>query len=401
MKNFFKILMTIIITAGLTFGITMLWVSTGNVPFMRKNDVQEAFKSDINSVKIDLIKKKIDEVYKGEINEELMNEYTIKGYIAGLQDVYSAYYTKEEMVKLNEENYGEFVGIGVYITRNEDRNLVEIYKVMKGSPAEKAGLLAGDFIVKIDNNDITIDDFEETSDMIRGKVGTTVKIGIIRGEEKQFLDIERGNVTVQEVEHQMLPDNIGYIYIQSFEGSAYNQFKSAYEELVAQGMTKLIVDVRNDGGGVLTEATQIGDMFSNKGDKLIIQEDKNGNEDIMYAKNDQIITMPVVMITNKYSASASELLTGIVKENGKNTTIIGTKTYGKGVVQTIYPLSDGSAIKLTTAEYFTPKHTSIQKKGLEPDEVVKESEGFTFDGKVDLEKDNQLQRAIEILKTKE
>ena len=149
-------------------------------------------------------------------------------------------YTREEMVKLNEENYGEFVGIGVYITRNEDKNLIEIYKVMNGSPAEKAGLLAGDFIVKIDDNDLTIDDFEDTSDMIRGKSGTTVKIGIIRGEERQTIDVQRGNVTIQEVEYQMIDaeNKIGYIYIQSFEGTAYNQFKTAYEDLVKQGRTQ-------------------------------------------------------------------------------------------------------------------------------------------------------------------
>ena len=406
MKNFLKILMTIIVTAALTFGITLLWVYKGNIPFINsaeKNNnsqVISSLNSDYISKKIDLIRAKMEEVYKGDIDEKIMDEYTIKGYVAGLQDVYSTYYTAEEMVKLNEENYGEMVGIGVYISRNEDRNLVEVYKVMKDSPAEKAGMKAGDFITKIGENSITIDDFENTSDMIRGKKGTPVTIEILRGDEKIKLDIVRDSVTIQEVDYQLLDNNIGYIYIQSFDGSAYNQFKTAYEDLVSKGMTKLIVDVRNDAGGVLTEATQIGDMFSNKDDKLIIQEDKKGNEDIMYAKTEQVITMPVVVITNKYSASASELFTGIAKENGKDVTVIGTKTYGKGVVQTIYPLTDGSAIKLTTAEYFTPKHTKIHKEGYKPDEEVKTTDGFSFDGKVDLEKDNQLQRAIEILKSK-
>ncbi len=407
MKNFLKILMTIIITAALTFGITMLWVYKGKIPLgqeenIKSSEVVQSFNKDVISAKIEIIKQKIQEVYKGEINEDLMDEYTIKGYVAGLEDVYSTYYTAEEMVKLNEENYGEMVGIGVYITRNEDRGLVEVYKVMKDSPAEKSGIQAGDFIVKIGDNNITAEDFENTSDMIRGKKGTSVKVDILRGDERISLDITRDSVTIQEVDYQMIDEDnkIGYIYIQSFDGSAYNQFKSAYEDLVSKGMSKLVVDVRNDGGGVLTEATQIGDMFSKKDDNLIIQEDKNGNIDTTKAKTEQVITMPVVMITNKYSASASELLTGIVKENGNNTTIIGTKTYGKGVVQTIYPLSDGSAIKLTTAEYFTPNHTQINKKGYTPDEEVKEAEGFTFNGKVNLEKDNQLQRAIEILKTK-
>ena len=192
----------------------------------------------------------------------------------------------------------------------------------------------------------------------------------------------------------MLDNEIGYIYISSFDGEVAKQFKNEYDSLVNQGMKSLIIDLRNNGGGIVTEATDIGDLFTNKGKTLLTEVDKQGDKETIDSKNDRTITMNTCVLVNQYSASASEILAGIMQDLVDNATIIGETTYGKGVIQTLYQLSDGSGLKLTTDEYLTPNGNKINKVGIKPDIEVKD---YTFKGTLDKENDTQLKKAIETL----
>ena len=266
---------------------------------------------------------------------------------------------------------------------------------MKNSPAQQAGLKSGDIIRKVDDKDYTVEDFDTIASEIKGKEGTKVKLVIERdGEEKSF-EIERKSVELIRVTSQMLEDNIGYIYMSTFDGNVAEQIRKEYKDLKSKGATSLIIDIRNNGGGLVEEAVEIGDMLTDKGTTLLIQKDNKDKEKTYTSEKAKEIDMNFVLLTNNYSASASEILSAIVKEKVSNGKVVGMTTYGKGVIQTLYTLADGSGLKLTTDEYFTPNHETINKKGITPDYVV---EG-TFDSKeLDVNNDKQLQKAIEVLK---
>jgi len=271
----------------------------------------------------------------------------------------------------------------------------EITSLSEGYPAQQAGLKSGDIIRKVDDKDYTVEDFDTIASEIKGKEGTKVKLVIERdGEEKSF-EIERKSVELIRVTSQMLEDNIGYIYMSTFDGNVAEQIRKEYKDLKSKGATSLIIDIRNNGGGLVEEAVEIGDMLTDKGTTLLIQKDNKDKEKTYTSEKAKEIDMNFVLLTNNYSASASEILSAIVKEKVSNGKVVGMTTYGKGVIQTLYTLADGSGLKLTTDEYFTPNHETINKKGITPDYVV---EG-TFDSKeLDVNNDKQLQKAIEVLK---
>ena len=398
MKNF-KTFLTIVITALITFCITSVVFYSGNLNFntssSTENTIGNALQSSGLEAKLKTIRKKIDANYKGEINEDNLKEYAIKGYVAGLGDEYTQYFTKDEMKQFTEETEGEFVGIGVYITANNDANRVEIVSDIKDSPAEKVGLQSGDLIKSVDGVEYTASDLDKITQNIRGKAGTKVKIVIIRNNEEKEYEIERASVSIPSVESSILENNVGYIYISTFSSNTSEEFKTAYNDLVSKGAKSLVIDLRNNVGGLLEEALDIGDMLTDKGKVLLIEEDKNNTEEKTFSKEDKLVDMNFVLLVNQYSASASEVLAGIVKDDCDNATIVGTTTYGKGVVQKLYGLSDGSGIKITTNEYFSPNHNSINKVGIKPDVEV---EYDKFDGKLDTANDTQLQKAIEQLK---
>ena len=323
-----------------------------------------------------------------------MIEGAIKGYVAGLNDEYTEYLPAKDMTSLTEDIEGEFVGIGVYITKDTTNNLILVYGTIPNSPAESAGLKTGDVITSVDGVECNGDDYDTITNSIKGKEGTKVKLGILRDGKELSYEIERKTVEVKHVEYQKLEKNIGYINISSFEGDVSTQFEEAYDKLESQRVESLIIDIRNNGGGIVSESLQIAEMLTDKGQTLLIESDKNGEEEIIKSEKDKTITMPVVLLINEYSASASEILAGILKENVENATLIGNTTYGKGVIQTVYPLTDGSGIKITTNEYFTPNHNTINKVGVEPDIKV---DDYLFLGTLDLDNDTQLKRAIEEL----
>ena len=398
-KNYiFRTILTIIITAVITFSITYIciYAKKGGSNLQSGSAVSSMY-SDATSSKLKVIRDKINSEYVGNVDENNLQEYAIKGYVAGLNDVYSEYFTKDEMTEYSNETIGTYVGIGVIMTKDKEKNQIVVYGVTPNSPAEEAGIKVGDVIIKVDGNECTGDDFETIPNKILGKEDTKVSVTVLRDGQELTFDMKRRKIINQTITSELLDNNIGYIYLSSFEDNSYEQFKSAYDDLVSKGAKSLIVDLRNNGGGIVKEATDIGDLFTEKGKVLLIESDKDKKEIKTYSKQDKTINMNVVLLVNEYSASASEILAGILKDDVENATIVGTKTYGKGVIQSLYTLSDGSGLKLTTDEYFTPNHNEINKIGITPDEIV---DDYQFSGKLDKENDSQLKKAVEILKQK-
>ena len=398
-KNYvFRTILTIIITAIITFSITYIciYAKKGGSNLQSGSAITSMY-SDATNSKLKVIKDKINSEYVGNVDENTLQEYAIKGYVAGLNDIYSEYFTKDEMTDFSNETIGTYVGIGVTMTKDSEKNQIVVYGVTPNSPAEEAGIKVNDIIIKVDGNDCTGDDFETIPNKILGQEGTKVSVTVLRDGKELTFDMKRRKIVNQTITSELLDDNIGYIYLSSFEDNTYEQFKSAYDDLISKGAKSLILDLRNNGGGIVKEATDIGDLFTDKGKVLLIESDKEKKEIKTYSKQDKTINMNVVLLVNEYSASASEILAGILKDDVENATIVGTKTYGKGVIQSLYTLSDGSGLKLTTDEYFTPNHNEINKIGITPDEIV---EGYKFSGKLDKENDTQLKKAIELLKQK-
>lgn len=393
-QRIYKIIMLIIITALLSSLITTIFIketiiSSSSLESIRENGGTTGVEGALATIRT-----MIEDEYIGEIDDEQMLEMAIKGYVAGVGDEYTEYYTPEEMQEQLETAVGNYVGIGIYMVVNYEDGIITVLEPMEGSPAESAGLKEGDIINKVEGTEVTKDNVEEMSDAIKGEEGTKVKLEIKREDETFDVEVERKKIEVSHIDSRMLESNIGYIQIADFDGGAAKEFRENYEKLKSEGATSLIIDIRNNGGGVVDESIDILEMICDKGSTLLIEKDKDGNETITTAEEDPIINMPIVVLTNEYSASASEILAGALKDNGK-ATIIGEKTYGKGVIQTLYSLSDGSGLKITTAEYCTPNRNSINKIGIEPDIEVKLPENTK---EITDKNDTQLKKAIEELK---
>ena len=393
-QRIYKIIMLIIITALLSSLITTIFIketiiSSSSLESIRENGGTTGIEGALATIRT-----MIEDEYIGEIDDEQMLEMAIKGYVAGVGDEYTEYYTPEEMQEQLETAVGNYVGIGIYMVVNYEDGIITVLEPMEGSPAESAGLKEGDIINKVEGTEVTKDNVEEMSDAIKREEGTKVKLEIKREDETFDVEVERKKIEVSHIDSRMLESNIGYIQIADFDGGAAKEFRENYEKLKSEGATSLIIDIRNNGGGVVDESIDILEMICDKGSTLLIEKDKDGNETITTAEEDPIINMPIVVLTNEYSASASEILAGALKDNGK-ATIIGEKTYGKGVIQTLYSLSDGSGLKITTAEYCTPNRNSINKIGIEPDIEVKLPENTK---EITDKNDTQLKKAIEELK---
>lgn len=397
-EKIYKSLMLVVITVIITFLITSVTVYKA----IAKNGIKYVKITDGEVTGLDetlaSFRKVLEKEYLGEIDDETLVEGALKGYVEALGDPYTEYYTKEEMEKLMDTTNGNYVGIGIYMLVDKEKQTIVVLKPMENSPAEQAGILAGDIITKVDGEGYTLDTITEVSNKIKGKAGTKVNLEIKRGEKETFeIEVERKKILISHINTKVLKDNIGYIYISDFDGGCADEFTQKYKELKKQGIEKLIIDIRNNGGGIVDEAINILKLITDKGDTLLITKDKNENEKITKNDKDPIINMPIVVLTNEYSASASEIMTGALKDNEK-ATIIGTITYGKGVIQTIHTLADGSGLKITTNEYYTPKYYKINKVGIEPNIKVDVPEEYKNKTTIPEEKDTQLQKAIETLK---
>lgn len=398
-QQVYKTIMLIIITVLITALVTTIVIYN----FVIKSG-KIAIKSEDNSSLSGLeatlasFRSVLEEKYMGEIDDEALIEGAIKGYVSALGDPYTTYYTKEEMDELMEETTGNYVGIGIYMTLDLENNAIYVVKPMEGSPAEEAGIQAGDLITKVDGKEYSGEELDQASNAIKGEEGTTVKLEILRDGETQELEVERRKIVVSHIVEKKF-DNVGYLLIEDFDGGCAKEFEEKYKKLESQGIDRLIIDLRNNGGGVVDEAVSIADMLLDKDDTILITKDKKGNEEITKSEHNPTITMPVVVLTNGYSASASEILVGALQDN-ERATIVGTKTYGKGVIQEVDRLNDGSGLKITIEEYYTPNKNEINKVGIEPDEEIDLSDEVKEQGTYTDEEDNQLQKAIEIIKEK-
>ena len=361
--------------------------------FLVTGEIGEDSSKNINTISSALkdFRKLINEYYIGDIDEQKVMDETIKGYINGLDDEYSEYMTAEEWEEYQINTLGNYVGVGIYMTQDTSGNII-VLEPIEGSPAKEVGLESGDIIVEVEGESVVGQDTATVSAKIKGEEGTIVQIKVVRNNQYMTFDVERKAIKVYHVTKEMLDNKVGYIKLSTFDEGCSKEFKSAFEELQQQGAQKLILDLRDNTGGLVDEALEIADMIVPKDQKMLITVDSKGNKETTIAKQDPIIDMKVVVLVNEYSASASEILVGSLQDN-KEATIVGTTTYGKGVIQNVFSLSDGSILKLTTAEYFTPDETKINKKGIEPDfvvQLVEEPEGQE-------EIDEQLNKALEIV----
>lgn len=394
----YKIIMLIVLVAFITFLIT----SIGMYQYFTDNNFgkQLVISSENNgeiTSQISKYRSIIDKYFLGDIDEEKLKEGVIKGYIEGLEDPYTEYISKEDMQDYLEDTTGNFIGIGIYITKDKETNRVMVLSPIKGSPAEKAGILPGDLIISVDGTEYTAEEMSVMSNKIKGDAGSNVKIEILRGTETKSFEITRENIKVNPVEARVLQSNIGYIAFLSFDEGTAEEFKTKFEELQKQNIKSLIIDLRNNGGGIVDEALKIADYALEKEKVILYEVDKNNKEKIEKSENDPIINIPIILLTNENTASSSEILAGALKDH-KKAKIVGAKTYGKGVIQQLLTLPDGSGLKITTEEYLTPNREKINKIGIEPDEKVELPD--TVKNKLSIEEkdDTQLQKAIEMAK---
>jgi len=335
--------------------------------------------------------------YYDDIENEKLQDGLYTGLIDGLGDKYSVYYNAEDYQALQISTTGQYYGIGAGLSQDKDTMVVTVNKVYEGTPSESAGLLKDDVIVSVDGTEAASMELSELVKLIRGEEGTSVHLEVYRpstGENLSF-DVERKNVTLPSVSSQMLDDNIGYVHIDSFETETADQFEKAVAELDKEGMKAMVLDVRYNGGGLVTAVVQILDDILPEG-TVVYTEDKNGHRETYTSSGDTYMEYPLAVLINEDSASASEILAGAIKDYEYGT-LIGTTTFGKGIVQTIFPLEDGDAVKLTTAKYFTPNGNYIHGVGIDPD-IELEYEYLNPDGtEYDVKYDNQIQKAVEVL----
>ena len=325
------------------------------------------------------------------IDEEKMMYETMKGYFNGLGDEYSEFFTPDEWEEFLQDALGDFVGIGIFMSTNEDGNVV-VTSPIKDSPAERVGILAGDIIIKVDDESVIGKSTEEVSNKVKGEEGTQVKITVARDGEPVEFEITRERIIAYHIEGEVLEGNIGYIPIISFTEGCSQEFEEEYLKLKEKGIKKIIIDLRSNTGGIALESTNIVDMFLPKGEVELITVDNKNTKEYTKSEYDPIVSddTEVVILINEYTASASEIMAGSLKANGKVKALVGKKSYGKGVIQDVMQLEDGSAIKITSAEYYLPDETKINKIGIKPDYEVE------YDGRSG--EDAQLNKAIEIIK---
>lgn len=405
-NRIYKTIMLVVLTAFITFMITAfsMYSYFNNNSVISLSDSSDSISSistgnNSNLEKyIKKIRTVIDKYYlwDDEIDAKKQETGAIKGYVEGIGDEYTEYIPADEMEEYTENITGNFVGIGIYMVADEDSGRVVVYYPIPESPAERAGIKAGDLIISVDGIEYTSEDFDSIADYIKGEEGTNVKLVVERDGERLTFDIVREKVNTNPITVEMLEDNIGYLKLPSFDEGTAQDFKDKVQELQSKGANSLIIDLRNNGGGIVNEATEIADFLLDKGQTIISTVDKNDKKEITYSKKDAIFTMPVVVLVNENSASASEILACSLQDN-ERAKIVGKTTFGKGIIQTLFSLNDGSGLKITTEEYYTPKGTTIHKVGIKPDEEVELPDDVTSIYAVKREEDTQLQKAIEIL----
>lgn len=347
--------------------------------------------------KAEILSSYINRFYLNDIDYGKMGDIIYKAMVSGLDDKYAAYYTKDEYKDISEKTKGEFCGIGAYISQGKNYNSLKVAGVVKGGPAEKAGIKKGDIIVEVDGENIQGKDSSYAVSKMKGKKGTNVSISVVRKGNKKPItfNIKREVIHDNTVSYKMLDNNIGYISVSAFETVTKKQFKSAVDCLEKKNEKGLIIDLRDNGGGLLDTALDMLDHILPK--KLVVYtKDKNGVAEEYYTKDDKEIKIPIVILVNGNSASASEVFCGALRDYGK-AKLLGTKTFGKGIVQSSFAFRDGTGLKFTTSKYYTPKGINIHGTGFEPDIKVKSNGKMTALKESGYKVDNQINAALDYL----
>ena len=394
-QGFFLTLGILLLTLGIKTGISIIGMIKDGSLYSKIFGASSDSVLDSESIdKLNNLYGLIENTYIEDVDKETLQEGLYKGLLEALDDPYSVYYNQEEYAEMMEGTSGTFEGIGAYLTQDPETNEIKVVKPIKDSPAEKAGMLMDDVIVEVDGENVSGQDLNLVVSKLRGPKGTEVKVGVTRKDEKEiiYFDIRRAEINSISVEHEMLEDKIGYIQIMDFADDTANQFNEAMDDLEDQGMEKLIIDLRSNGGGFVDISVQVADRLIMDG-VIVSVKDRNGLSFSYEDKgDDSYLKIPCVFLVDGNTASASEILTGAIKDNGL-ATIIGTKTFGKGITQMIIPLEDGSGVKITNSKYYSPNGENIHEKGIEPDIVVEfDADKYKKDGE-----DNQLQAAIDYL----
>ena len=340
--------------------------------------------------KINRIEQIIDKYYKGSVKKSDLEDYTYKGLVAGLGDVYSTYYSESDFKELEESTSGVYYGVGIYMTQDIKTGIITVVKPVKGSPADGSGLKKGDVLIKVGNYKVkTSDALDDIVKKIKGAEGTKVNLTFTRNQTTNTFT--RQSIENPTVETKMLKDQIGYLQVTEFDEVTVSQFKSGLASLKKQGAKKLIIDLRDNPGGLLTSVVDIASQILPKG-TIVYTEDKNGNKKYYKDTKNEQLDMPLCVLVNGNSASAAEILSGAVKDRNTGT-LVGETTFGKGIVQGFFEVGDGSYVKLTYSSYYTPAGHNIHKKGIKPDVEVKDN--------TKTKADEQLDKAISILQKKE
>ena len=383
---------------GVATGVILTVLAGGGIKAVQYCRSDEILSDLAFTQKIKYLENMIDEEYLGEISTDKLEEGVYAGLIYGLGDVYSRYYTKDEYEQESVTTEGSYVGIGVAMQKYTAGG-VQIVECYKGSTAEEAGVKVDDVITAINGEDITDTELQDVVSMIKDNEDKDVVLTVQRkGEDTQEITVKVSNVELPSVFGEMLDENTGYIQITEFKGVTVEQYEEIFADLKEQGMERLVVDLRDNPGGLLNVVCDILRDILPEG-LIVYTEDKNGNRSEETCDGKNPLDMPLAVLVNGNSASASEIFAGAVKDYGLGT-IVGTTTYGKGVVQSIRQLSDGSAVKLTIANYYTPKGNSINKTGILPDVEVELSPELLNQEEITHEEDNQLQAALNSLNAK-
>lgn len=346
--------------------------------------------------KLEYIESMINNYYLNDVEEQKLEDGMYAGLLAGLEDPYSRYYTAEQYASASEETEGHYQGLGVVMMLDKD-GLVNVVRVYKDGPGDKAGLLAGDIIYKVEDEVMVDMELAEVAKKIKNPDINPIHLTIAREGENDYLEfeIQKEDVQVPAVEHEMLENKTGYLAIYEFTNVAFEQYQKAFSDLQSQGMERLVVDLRGNPGGLVDSVCNILNTILPKG-TIVYTEDKYGNRMDKDSEGKTPIDIPLAVLVNGNSASASEIFAGAVQDYGIGT-IVGTTTYGKGVVQTVKELKDGSAVKLTISNYFTPNGNNINGKGITPDVEVELDEKLKQKNTITKEEDNQLQKALEVV----
>ena len=373
------------------------WSQTGETVTITKEEYERLLQYE----KLDMLMQIVDAYYYEEPDHAAMLDGAATGLMKGIGDVYSVYYTKEEMAKFNEETEGVYAGIGCQLLADPSDELITVTRVFKGSPAEAAGVQRGDILYRIGEDLFVVPEtLQDAVDIMRGTPGTSVDVTFLRDGEEITFNLTRANITVNQVESTMLTEEIGLIAVYEFAGKVDEEFEEALNDLISRGAKGLIIDLRDNPGGWVDSAQQVGDLFMDAGDLCYLVY-RDGTEDHCYPTRDGKIEIPLVTLVNENSASASEILTGALRERA-GATVVGVNTYGKGIVQAVLPIgSEGAGYQITIAEYRTPEGGAVHKVGLAPDVEIPLEEGdnggYDF---ADSQRDPQLKKALEVMEEK-